>query len=692
MKELVSRKVYFNAIIKTKIKYMIKFPKIFVAVASIIGLLCLAVFFILMIIPGIEPDPINIIFNQPVTENNIDKIDNFSSPEQFKNYLQEATMQNGYLGGFIQSNMAFESAPMDDSSFATKEATGIGGGGGEPERVSETNVQVAGIDEPDIVKTNGKEIFAYLQNYYYKSPQPVFDRSVEEINIAPDMKYLEPSIKAIKAFPTEDLKLASEIDKQGEMLLYKNVLIIFSGDKIYGYNISDANNPEEIWNVDFSDKKTYLVTSRLYGDKIYIILNTYVTPETTCPIPLLKDASGEVELGCKYIYHPVVSVPTDTAYTIVELDPNTGKVDKRVSFVGSNSGSQVYMSENGIYVSYYYSGDLIKYMFNFFNENKDIAPDWIIKKLAKLLTYDISDQSKLTEFMTLFERWHNGLNNDDRLMIENEIQDRMSDYSKNHKRELEKTGIAKIDLDNMKVSSAGSVPGVLLNQFSMDEYENNLRVATTVSGSNMFWGWDSNNSESDVYILDKNMKQVGSVLGMGLTERIYSVRFIKDKGYVVTFKQTDPFYVLDLLNPEKPEIKGELKIPGYSSYLHPIDKDNILGIGKEDQKVKISLFNVADSENPFEQDKYILDEYYSEALNNHHAFLMDDKHKIFFMPGSQGGYIFSYKNNKLELVKAVSEVQAKRALFINDYLYIITDNNLVVLDENNWERVGELEF
>jgi len=329
---------------------------------------------------------------------------------------------------------------------------------------------------------------------------------------------------------------------------------------------------------------------------------------------------------------------------------------------------------------------------NFFNENKDIAPDWIIKKLAKLLTYDISDQSKLTEFMTLFERWHNGLNNDDRLMIENEIQDRMSDYSKNHKRELEKTGIAKIDLDNMKVSSAGSVPGVLLNQFSMDEYENNLRVATTVSGSNMFWGWDSNNSESDVYILDKNMKQVGSVLGMGLTERIYSVRFIKDKGYVVTFKQTDPFYVLDLLNPEKPEIKGELKIPGYSSYLHPIDKDNILGIGKEDQKVKISLFNVADSENPFEQDKYILDEYYSEALNNHHSFLMDDKHKIFFMPGSQGGYIFSYKNNKLELVKAVSEVQAKRALFINDYLYIITDNNLVVLDENNWERVGELEF
>jgi len=670
---------------------MIKFPKIFVATASIIGLLCLAVFFVLMIIPGMEPDPTNIIFNPPITENNIDNIDNFFSPEEFKNYLQEASMQNGYLDVAIQRNMASESAPMADLSFATKEATGIDGGG-ELERVSETNVQVAGIDEPDIVKTNGKEIFAYLQNYYYKSPQPVFNRNIEEIDVASDMKYLEPNIKAIKAFPVDNLKLVSEIDKQGEMLLYKNVLIIFSGDKIYGYNISDANSPEEIWNVDFSDKKTYLVTSRLYGDKIYIILNTYITPETVCPMPLLKDASGEVELGCKYIYHPVVPVPTDTTYTIVELDPNTGKVDKRVSFTGSNSGSQVYMSENAIYVSYYYSGDLIKYMFNFFNKNKDIAPDWIIKKLAKLLTYDISEQSKLTELMSLVGKWQGSLTRDERLKLENELQDRMSDFAQEHKRDLEKTGIAKITLNNMKVDSVGSVPGTLLNQFAMDEYDNNLRVATTISGRTVFGGWGNENSESDVYVLDKNMREIGSALGMGLTERIYAVRFIQDKGYVVTFKQTDPFYVLDLSNPKKPEIKGELKIPGYSSYLHPIDKDNILGIGKEGSKVKLSLFNVADPENPFEQDKYMLDEYYSEALNNHHAFLMDDKHKIFFMPGSKGGYIFLYEGNKLKLERVVAYTYPKRALFINDFLYIITHNNLVVLDENNWERIGELEF
>ena len=86
---------------------------------------------------------------------------------------------------------------------------------------------------------------------------------------------------------------------------------------------------------------------------------------------------------------------------------------------------------------------------------------------------------------------------------------------------------------------------------------------------------------------------------MGKDERIYSARFIGDKGYLVTFKQVDPFYVLDLSNPKKPEIKGELKIPGYSSYLHPISDDLILGIGKEGSVVKVSLFDVSDPTNPF---------------------------------------------------------------------------------------------
>jgi uncharacterized secreted protein with C-terminal beta-propeller domain len=161
---------------------------------------------------------------------------------------------------------------------------------------------------------------------------------------------------------------------------------------------------------------------------------------------------------------------------------------------------------------------------------------------------------------------------------------------------------------------------------------------------------------------------------------------------VVTFKQTDPFYVLDLSNPQKPEKKGELKIPGYSSYLHPLADNIILGLGKEGQQVKLSLFDVKNPASPQEISKYTLDEYWSEILNTHHAFLQDQKHQVFFLPGGKGGYVFSYKGNQLSLTKAVSSIQAKRALYINDYLYIISEDKITVLNETTWEKSKELDL
>ncbi|MFQ6050053.1 MAG: beta-propeller domain-containing protein, partial [Candidatus Paceibacterales bacterium] len=230
---------------------------------------------------------------------------------------------------------------------------------------------------------------------------------------------------------------------------------------------------------------------------------------------------------------------------------------------------------------------------------------------------------------------------------------------------------------------------------SWDEYTNYLRVAITV-GEGMF-GWrlgigGRRESANDVYILDNDLKITGALQNLGLEERIYSARFIEDKGYLVTFRQIDPFFVLDLSDPKNPQLKGELKIPGYSSYLHPITKDKILGVGKEGSKVKISLFDVESPENPTEVSKYTLDEYWSDILNTHHAFLLDKKHQIFFLPGGKGGYVFSYQDNQLKLIKAVSNIRARRAIYLNDYLYIIGDDKLVVLNEVDWERVNEVEF
>ena len=115
-------------------------------------------------------------------------------------------------------------------------------------------------------------------------------------------------------------------------------------------------------------------------------------------------------------------------------------------------------------------------------------------------------------------------------------------------------------------------------------------------------------------------------------------------------------------------------------------------MGQEESQVKISLFDVTKPENPFEVAKYLLDEYWTEVSSTHHAFLLDDRHQVFFLPGGKGGYIFSYKDNLLNLTRAVSETNVRRAIYINDYLYIIGDDKIVVLNEADWEKVNELIF
>jgi len=117
-----------------------------------------------------------------------------------------------------------------------------------------------------------------------------------------------------------------------------------------------------------------------------------------------------------------------------------------------------------------------------------------------------------------------------------------------------------------------------------------------------------------------------------------------------------------------------------------------LGIGEENNQVKASLFDVARADDPREISKYNLNEYYSQISETHHAFLLDSKHQIFFLPGAKGGYIFSYAGDNLKLEKTVADIAAERAIYINDYLYILGQNKLVVLDENSWEKVGELEL
>lgn len=172
--------------------------------------------------------------------------------------------------------------------------------------------------------------------------------------------------------------------------------------------------------------------------------------------------------------------------------------------------------------------------------------------------------------------------------------------------------------------ASGTVKGRLLNQFSMSEKDNRLRVATTADDA----GFGSP-QESAVRVLSfsgRTLAETGSVTGLGRTERIYAVRFIGDLGYVVTFRQTDPLYVVDLRNPARPRVAGELKIPGYSAYLHPVGDGLLLGIGQDASDegrrlgTQVSLFDVRDPDAPKQLAKLRVGGS-SEAEYDHHAFL-----------------------------------------------------------------------
>jgi len=206
----------------------------------------------------------------------------------------------------------------------------------------------------------------------------------------------------------------------------------------------------------------------------------------------------------------------------------------------------------------------------------------------------------------------------------------------------EKTVIHKINIDKEKITykGVGEVPGHLLNQFSMDEYNGNFRITTTTGE---VWG---GNSLNHLYVLDENLEIIGKVEDLAQGERIYSTRFLGDRAYVVTFKKVDPLFVIDLSNPEKPEVLGYLKITGFSDYLHIYDENHIIGIGKETQGgneqfswyqgLKISLFDVSDVENPVEKAKIVIGDRGTDslALQEHKAFLFDKEKGILVIPVS----------------------------------------------------------
>lgn len=560
---------------------------------------------------------------------------------------------------------------------------------------SQTNVQVMGIDEPDIVKTDGKSIFvsrSVFPSFVYDEIRPLGESIVESQEKMPREWALEPERGSVRIVETQkkgSMANAGKIEsRSGNLLLEKNVLIVFDNKGIFGYDVKDAENPKSIWSIDL--KEGDVVDARMVDDQLYFIERTSFNRETVCPFVPLTQGGKEVEVLCSDIYHPYVPVPVSAVYTVMRVNFETGSIEEEKSLVGSYDTAMT-LFPGGLYAWYSEQENILEVMYDFFRVNNSLISQEFFLRLEKLRGYEISDQSKTQELFYEIEKYQATLDADDRLKFQNNLENALTQYLEDHKRELTKTHIFKLDLKTLEVKESGYVPGIIHNQFSVDEYEGALRVATTVGTYSGGFG-NAPQEENDVLILDKNLDIQGSVQGMGNGERIYSTRFVGDRGYVVTFKQTDPFYVLDLSNPKNPRVTGELKIPGYSSYLHPLPGHRVIGIGKEDNKMKVTLFDASDAENPKEISKNLLNEYWSDILETHHAFTMKPETKIFFLPGSNGGYVFSYADDTLELVKAISGEQIKRSVYIGDIWYFVGQGGIVSYDEMEWKKLGEVKF
>lgn len=585
-------------------------------------------------------------------------LETFSSQDEFRDYLRQgAATSDGY-----GTTTSFDTAARTEQAL---EADAGGTGGGETPRYSETNVQEEGIDEPDIVKTDGDTI--YYARGGYGGENTTF----------------------IDARPPEQARITGSIGAGSQLLLQDDLLLTFSESgrqqAVAAYDVSDPSNPQRDWRLPMNGS---VEAARMYNGKIYLVLRERIDTDNPCPIYAGVGPEERITVPCDRIYHPSEPIDADVTYTALVLDPAAGTVDDSAAFVGNTGGSTVYMSRQGIYVTYRKDTGMATIMTDFLaGPGSELLDQETVDRIRTVQGYELSAQARLTELQSILNEYRRSLDRDERRTFETRFEDRFANYTQDHAREFQRTGITRIDIgDGLDVAATGTVPGRMLNQFSMDVHDSHLRVATTVDPVRGI-----GQSMNDVYVLDQGMDVVGKVTDMGLNEQIYSVRFLGDKGYVVTFRRIDPFHVLDLSDPENPELKGELKLPGFSSYLHPMPGENILGIGEEDGQVKVVMFDVSDPTDPTVKSDYILDEYWSAISQSHHAFLHDEKNGVFFVPAGNGGYVFSYKRG-IDLKKAVDMQDPQRAVYIGDYLYILGRSEMVVLDENTWDRVKTLDL
>jgi inhibitor of cysteine peptidase len=657
--------------------------------------------------------PLYLYLNTPENSDQI-ALNKFSSYDELKTFLEtdHPLPSNYWVRG---GDLGLESFDAQATVPAAAEAA--------DSDYSKTNIQVEGVDEADIVKTDGEYIYIVSGG----------------------------NVTIVKAYPPEEARVLSKISLNGGI-----AGIFINGDKLavfeteYGIYplyagevVYDSSSSSEAVKEDTGDDETSVAPPPTDGSA------SDDETKTSPGIPETRNESTPVEEPPKVPeIIPIVYEPPTTSIKVYDISDRGNPVLKRNFSVDGNYFSSRMIGDY-VYVvatqwAVFIQTDVFLPRVHSDNETEVIPADDIYYynfsdssySFTSIVALNIQNDAQAPTHETIL------LGSTSTIYVsQNNIYLTFPNYAW-QENETMKTTIQRIKINKQAITFAaqGEVPGYILNQFSMDEYNGYFRIATTIYNYNWRTFAEEATSENNVYVLDMNLNVVGKLEDLAPGEQIYSARFMGDRCYMVTFRNIDPLFVIDLSNPTAPKVLGQLKVTGYSGYLHPYDENHIIGIGKETeyeakedfawyQGVKISLFDVSDVSNPVELAKYEIGDRGTDSpvLWDHKALLFDKEKNLLVIPVSvaeidpsqyageippdaygeyvwQGAYVFDISLDGLELRGRITHMEddamvnggyyyyysgytVQRTLYIDNVLYTISSMKVKM---NSLETLAEI--
>lgn len=572
---------------------------------------------------------------------------------------------DGFFGGifddFGAKNEAAEDMAVGNNSAATGTTSSAPSAAPESSGTqhSTTNTQVQGVDEADIVKTDGKYIY-YITNNTIRIVECNKDAKMNIISKIELTEYIDYDFSPSEMYLYNDtlvviLRETSEyqpVSYNANGAVCDCICTAIKTDTVVKcFDISDRTNPKET----FTHKMTgEYISSRVTDGKLITVAQFRIPYDSV----LADDFDGACEV-VKDVCVPEYSVgdgemkkiPSERINIFDEKNPTNYTVTSILNL-----------------------------------DDKSMEP-----KMNALLGG--ADEIYCTrEEIFVAEQIYSTWTKDEELVVTDSLGNKYDMATRVHKMNITDDGVNYV--------ASVTVGGMCINQFSMDKNGDYFRIATNG------WNYNGNNQKTMVYVVDKDMKIVGFLDNIAPSEQMKSARFMGNVLYLVTFMQTDPLFVVDLSVPEKPEIKGELKIPGFSTYLHPAGDGLLIGVGEggtmtgTDGTAKISLFDVSDPYNLKELDNYSTGTY-ATFTGNHKEFVVIDENTfavtLYYNYTAGKVVVFSITDGGIVIDNIYNAGTGllhgnTRGVFINDNVFVVNEMGIISYKMGNETSIDEISF